>query len=640
MSRETGRSSWSRRSAPDGRVTAADFLPTTLAERDARGWDALDILLITGDAYVDHPTFGVPLLGRWLLDHGYRVGIVAQPDWTRADCLTAMGRPRLWAGVSAGALDSLLAHQTAFRRRRHEDAYTPGGHAGARPDRATLVYANLVRQAFPGLPIVLGGVEASLRRAVHYDWWSDRLRRPLLFDAKAELLVYGMGERAALEISRRLAGESGAGEEAAGREEAEREPDAPGAPAEHGARGRRGRTGLDPRLRGIPGTAFLGELTDLPPDAAVVHLPGHAQIAADPRQLLAATLLLEAQVHQGGRWAVQPVGDRWLLLAPPAPPLTTPELDRLYGLPFTRQAHPGYTLPIPALETVRASVTAHRGCAGGCSFCSLALHQGRQIAARSAASILAEVRQVAAAPGTGGAISDIGGPSANMWAAACRADPARCARRSCLVPRPCPHFAPNQAAYLELLDEAAATPGVGSVRVASGLRHDLLLREPAVARGLVARFVGGQLKLAPEHCAPEVLRGMRKPAFDVFVRFLELFQEVGATQGKRQYVVPYLMSGFPGCGEPEMRELRAWLARRGWEPQQVQCFVPTPGTVATAMWYAGVDEAGRPLAVAREDGARRRQHELLVGRLLPEGLSPRRRAPAPAARWRPRRSSR
>ncbi len=555
------------------------FLPLSRAEMQALGWDELDVLLVTGDAYVDHPTFGSALLGRWLVAHGFRVGLVAQPDWHDPQSVAALGRPRLLAGVTAGALDSMLAHYTAFRRRRSDDAYTPGGQAGARPDRASIVYTNLVKQAFPGLPVVLGGIEASLRRVTHYDFWSDKLRRSLLLDAKADALLYGMAENSLLAVVRRLAA-------------------APGLPPAQA-------------MLGVPGAAVMGKREDLPPGAEVVELPSHQAIVEDPAQLMTATLALERQVHQGQAWAAQEAGGRWLLLAPPCPPLSTPELDQLYGLPFTRRAHPSYKEPVPGLATVATSITSHRGCGGGCSFCSLALHQSRSIASRSRESILAEVRRLASAPDWRGSVSDVGGPSANMWGGFCAGERAKCTRSSCLTPQPCRHFKVDQEAIAALLTEAADLPGVKHLRVASGVRFDLALASPAYTRALVRRFVGGQLKIAPEHISPSVLRLMRKPGPEVFERFLAQFQEISRAEGKEQYVVPYLLSAFPGCGPQDMADLAAWLRGKGWRPQQVQCFVPTPGTVATAMYYAGVDPQGKPIKVARGDGERRRQHQML-----------------------------
>ena len=551
-------------------------LPMTRAEMDRLGWDALDVLLISGDAYVDHPAFGVALLGRWLAAHGYRVGIVAQPRWDRADDFMALGRPRLFAGIAAGALDSMLAHYTAFRKKRSDDAYTPGGKCGARPNRATIVYTSLVRHAFPGLPVIIGGIEASLRRVTHYDFWLDAVRRPLLLDSKVDLLVYGMGERAILDVAQRL-NEGGP-------------------------------------LHGIRGTAFVSKpsLFMIPEDAAVVRLPSHEAIAADPRQLMIATLALEQQVHGGEAWAVQSVGNREVVCAPPARPLAMEELDAVYALPFTRRAHPSYKQAIPALEMIQFSITAHRGCAGGCSFCSLALHQGRRIQSRSATSIIAEVRQLAAHPDWKGSVTDIGGPSANMWGATCDKDAAGCRRASCLYPRRCNHFKADQKALAKMLDAVARVPGVNHVRVASGVRHDLAIAAPDYVHALLTQFAGGQLKLAPEHSCDRVLQLMRKPAFDSFLQFLALFERETRLIGKKQYVIPYLMSAFPGCTDDDMHKLAHWLKTQGWRPQQVQCFIPTPGTVATAMFHAGIDPEGKPIPVAKTDAERMRQHYILA----------------------------
>ena len=544
-------------------------LPTNRDEMDARGWDELDVLLVSGDAYVDHPSFGVPLLGRVLESRGYRVGIVAQPRWDRPDDIARMGRPCLYCGVAAGCLDSMLAHYTAFRKKRRDDAYTPGGRAGARPNRACIVYANLVRQAFPGLPVVLGGIEASLRRAAHYDFWSDSLRRSLLFDAKAELLLYGMGERSVVEVAERL---------------------------------REGRP-----LAGTPGSAWIADR-----ETEGEPIPSYDEILADPRKLLGATTAIERHVHRGQGVLLQAHGNRLLAIGPPAEPLATAELDALYELPFTRAPHPSYSEPVPAFEMVRWSIAAVRGCGGGCSFCSLALHQGRRLRSRSADSLVREARLLAEQPDWRGAISDVGGPTANLWGAHCAADPGACQRDSCLAPRICPHLRTAQREYLGLLQRIAREPGIKHVRVASGIRFDVALKEPEFAVGLAREFVGGQLKLAPEHSVPHVLELMRKADFAQFDRFLELFARTNRETGKQQYVIPYVMSAFPGCTMADMHSLRAWFRRQGWNPQQVQCFVPTPGTVATAMYYAGCAPDGAPIHVARTDREREDQHAILT----------------------------
>ena len=561
-----------------------DFLPTTRAEMEQRGWAGLDILLVTGDAYVDHPAFGAALIGRWLASQGYRVGIVAQPRWDTADDMARMGRPRLFAGVTAGALDSMLAHYTAFRKKRHDDAYTPGGRHGARPNRASIAYTGRVRQAFPGLPVVLGGIEASLRRASHYDFWADGLRRSILLDSKADCIAYGMGERTILMIAQRVE---------AALEENEK-PDWARA------------------LWGIPGTALAAPREGCPelPDPCL-SLPSHEAIEKNPRLLVKAAQMMERQIHEGSSWMVQETGPRRLVFTPPAEPLTASEMDALYALPFSCRPHPGYRDPIPALETVQFSITSHRGCGGGCSFCSLALHQGRRIQSRSEASLRGEVERLTGDPAWRGSITDVGGPSANMWGARC-ASPKPCRRPSCLAPTICRHFRPNQARQARMLEGLAKAPGVKHLRISSGIRFDLALQEEPFIRSLVRHFVGGQLKLAPEHASGHVLRAMRKADFASFETFLELFDRESRRCGKAQYVIPYLMSAFPGCTDDDMRGLARWLKRRGWRPQQVQCFIPTPGTVASAMFWARTDEGGRPIHVARTDAERLRQHRILI----------------------------
>lgn len=551
------------------------FLPTNSKEMKALGWDGLDILLVSGDAYIDQPSFGVPLLGRWLVAHGYKVGIIAQPDWRNADAVQAMGRPRLFAGVSAGALDSLLAHYTAFRKKRHDDAYTPGGRAGARPNRACIIYTNLLRQAFPHLPIVLGGIEASLRRLSHYDFWTDSLRRSLLLDAKADLLIYGMGERAILETARKAEA---------------------GKPLQH-----------------IAGTAWAVNAAvaadSLPPESTCLHLPSHEALLAEKSLLVRATLDCEMRVHTGTAYALQECGNRAVVLAPPAAPLSTAEMDALYDLPFSRRAHPSYSEPIPADTMMRVSITSHRGCGGGCSFCSLALHQGRRISSRSQASLLREVEAITASKAV--AISDVGGPTANMWQARC-ASPSPCRRRSCCYPKLCRHFITPQHEHVALLRTIAAMPKVKQVRVASGVRADIALRDADALAAYTMEFTGGQLKVAPEHCADAVLQAMRKPPLSVFEEFLQHFLQDSRNAGREQYVVPYLMSAFPGCTAEHMQQLADWLKQRHWAPQQVQCFIPTPGTVATAMFYAEVDEQGNDIVVARSDAERLRLHGILM----------------------------
>ncbi|MFH0962696.1 MAG: YgiQ family radical SAM protein [Planctomycetota bacterium] len=568
-----------------GEIEQPEFLPMSVKEMRRLGWDELDVLLVTGDAYVDHPSFAAALLGRWLVANGYRVGVVAQPRWETTEDVARMGRPRLFAGVTAGALDSMLAHYTAFRKKRSDDAYTPGGKAGARPNRACIVYAGLVKRAFRGLPVVLGGIEASLRRVSHYDFWSDSLRRSLVLDSKAALLLYGMAELGVVEAAQQLAAGEG--------------------------------------LHGIRGSVFAGKREEIPASAKVVELPSHEEIESRACGIMDATLALEAQMHDGETWAIQWAGRQGVVVAPPAKGLTTEELDRVYALPFTRRPHPSYREAIPAVEMVQFSITGHRGCGGGCTFCALALHQGRRIQSRSVGSILDEAKGLTSHPQWRGSVSDVGGPSANLWGARCAAGGPACKRRSCLFPSICPNFQSDQKGIVRMLRAVAGVEGVKHVRVASGVRWDVALTEPDYLRALVGEFTGGQMKVAPEHVSEGVLALMRKPGAAVFEEFLSVFERESKRAGKEQYVVPYLMSAFPGCTDEDMEKLARWLRARGWKPQQVQCFIPTPGTVATAMYYAGVDPEGRKIPVARTDAQRLRQHAILLGK---RG-SPRRRAP-------------
>ncbi len=574
------------------------FLPMSKAEMQALGWKELDVLLVSGDAYVDHPAFGPALLGRWLLAHGFKVGIVAQPNWTEnaQHELEVMGRPRLFAGITAGSMDSMLCHYTAFRKKRSEDAYTPGGKAGARPNRASIVYTSLVRQTFPGLPVVLGGIEASLRRITHYDFWSDAIRRSILLDSKADLLVYGMGEQTLLNLA-----------------EAAQALISKNANQYNGA-------ALVNACKNIPGIVFVGQQEDLPDKLKTLILPSHEAIRQDPKHLLSATLDLEIQVHQGVRTAAQSIGERLLIINPPAKPLLQTQMDQLYSLPFARRAHPAYSQPIPAEEMLRTSITTHRGCGGGCSFCSLSLHQGRLISSRSRKSILEEAHKLVetfggkgAAKKNGLSISDVGGPTANMWQAYCEFTPEVCTRASCLYPTICPGFRVNQEIHVSMLRDVKNTPGVGQVRVASGIRYDLHMRDPKAFAAYVTEFTGGQLKVAPEHTSDSVLAYMRKPLLGLFEIFLNNFISQTKKSGKEQYVVPYLISAFPGCTDGDMRALGGWLANKGWKPQQVQCFIPTPGTVATAMYCSRLDADGNLIYVARSDAERLRQHHILLG---------------------------
>jgi len=538
------------------------------------------VVLVSGDAYVDHPAFAMGILARVLEAEGFRVGVLSQPDWRSAEPFRALGRPRLFFGIGAGNVDSMLAHYTPRRRKRSDDPYAPGGRAGRRPDRATAVYAQRCREAFSGVPVVIGGIEASLRRVAHWDHWSRTVRPSILASSKADLLVFGMGERSLVRIARTLADGGSTGD-----------------------------------LRELPGTAhLLGKREAVAPDDAV-ELPPFEDCAAEPARIGDVT---RAVAHQGspvhGRPLVQRHGDRLLVVRPPAPPPTPEELDRWHDLPFTRREHPSLGAAVPALETVRWSVITHRGCFGGCSFCALAEHQGRAVVGRSPASITREIEALARDPRFPGTLADLGGPSANMYGLGC-SDPeqeARCRRRSCLWPRPCKLLRTDPGPWLDLLARARRTRGVRQVRVASGVRMDLLLAHPESLDVLARDHVGGQLKVAPEHDQKGPLAAMRKPEPGLLRRFARAFERSSRRAGRRQYLVPYLIAGHPGTRARDMAELARTLASLGMRPRQVQDFTPTPMTLSTAQHLAGRDPLDRtPTPPVRGDRARDDQHAIL-----------------------------
>lgn len=556
------------------RSPTAPFLPTTAEEMRARGWKELDILIVTGDAYIDHPAFGAALIGRVLEADGWRVGIIPQPDWRHPESLQLMGRPRLFVGVTAGNLDSMVSNYTAARHRRRQDAYSEGGVPGKRPNHAAIVYAQLARQAFPGLPVVLGGIEASLRRVAHYDYWEDNLRPSILLSSKADCLVFGMGERQAREIAARLA---------------------------------EGRP-----LEGIRGTArLLGAKAsleaDLPPH---LRLPSWDELQADVQCLLPLTRTIEReQSPYNGRRLIQYHGPRALVIEPPAFPLSQEELDALYELPFVRAPHARYKGRIPAWTMIQDSITVQRGCPGGCTFCAIGMHQGKFLTSRSVESVLNEIRRGAASPDFHGTISDLGGPTANLYASQNGVDPAckLCRRASCLHPTICTKLKLDEEQTLRLMREARRQPGVRHVFIQSGIRMDVALRTPGYIRELVRHHVSGHLKVAPEHLHPEVLRRMRKPA-GVFERFIEVFERETRAAGKEQYLVPYFISSFPGCSDQEMGVVERFLRRTRWNLRQVQDFIPLPMTPSAAMYVTGRDfDTGEPIPVVRRTRDRRRQ---------------------------------
>jgi len=554
-----------------------------------RGWDLVDVVFVTGDAYVDHPSFAAAILGRWLEAAGWRVAVLSQPDWRSCDAWRAFGRPRICFAVSAGNMDSMVNHYTANRKRRNDDAYSPGGAIGRRPDRATLAYCQRAREAYPGVPIVAGGIEASLRRLAHYDYWSDTVRRSIVMDAKPDLLVYGMGERTLGEIVRRLAA---------------------GEPVE--------------QLRDLRGVAYrLGASQSLPDESvASIALPSYEEVAADKRAFVEMTRLAHRETNPHcARRLTQAHGRETVVVNPPPMPLATEEMDAIYGLPFTRRPHPSYgAARIPAWEMIKDSIQIMRGCFGGCTFCSLTAHQGRIIQSRSEQSILAEIDRVADMQrgGSPATITDLGGPTANMYRMGCsRPDvERRCRRSSCLYPRICKLLRTDHGPLIRLLNAARRRGGIQQIFVASGVRMDLAQRSKAYISHLARFHTGGHLKVAPEHVDPGVLRLMGKPPVECFEAFAREFLEVSArAAGRRQYLVPYFMAGHPGSTLASMLEVALFLKRTGYRVQQVQEFLPGPFDVATCMYYTGIDPAtGREVYVARGLRERRLQKALLLFR--------------------------
>ncbi|MDE6454074.1 MAG: YgiQ family radical SAM protein [Muribaculaceae bacterium] len=547
-----------------------DWLPTSVKEMQAMGWDSVDVVLFSGDAYVDHPAFGAAVIGRTLQAAGYRVAIVPQPNW-RDDLrdFRKFGRPRLFFGISPGAMDSMVNHYTAARRRRSDDAYTPDGRADMRPDYPTVVYSEILRRLFPDVPVIAGGIEASLRRLSHYDYWQDRLRPGILADCHADMLIYGMGERTTLEIARRLdAGES------------------------------------VKDITDLRQTALLRPLAEMPAasDDANIVLAPFETCQRDPKSQAANFRHIEQQSNcmDGGLTIWQATGNMVIKVNPMWPAMKQGEIDAAFDLPYTRLPHPRYRgKRIPAYEMIRHSVNMHRGCFGGCAFCTISAHQGKFIASRSKESIMREVRQVAAMPDFKGYISDLGGPSANMYAMGGRDKNicAKCRRPSCLHPKVCPNLNTDHRPLLDIYHSADATPGVRKSFVGSGVRYDLAMHRTGdstidatnlrYCRELIADHVSGRLKVAPEHTCDDVLNVMRKPSFALFHDFKRLFDKVNASHGLRQQLIPYFISSHPGCREIDMAMLAAETKELNFHLEQVQDFTPTPMTVATEIYYTG-----------------------------------------------------
>jgi uncharacterized radical SAM protein YgiQ len=542
-----------------------------------RGWDELDILFVNGDAYIDHPAFGAPLLARLLENLGFRVGIIAQPDWKNPQSLQSMGRPTLFAAISSGAMDSMVNHYTAARKIRSNDAYTPGGISGKRPNRAVIAYTAAIKGAFKGLPTVIGGIEASLRRLAHYDYWDDRVRRSILVDSKADLLLYGMAETAIAEVAQRMAGGAKISE-----------------------------------LTDIRGTAYL---TSTPPQEALT-LPTYEEVEKDGDAYNHAfKLAVEQDNPFCAQTLVQAHARRQVVINPPALPLSSAELDRIYDLPYTRHPHPDYTLKIPAYAQIRHSITSHRGCFGGCAFCAITHHQGKFIQSRSQDSILSEVDKLCAQADFHGSISDVGGPTANMYGLKCNNPDAaaKCHRPSCLFPQICKNLETSDRPATQLLKSIRNRQKVKHVFVASGVRYDLLEHQQQYFDELIEHHISGLLKVAPESTVDRVTKVMRKPGAAVFTRFLDRYRKRNSELGLRQGIVPYLISGHPGCSLEDMLEVALYLKRHSLKVEQVQDFTPTPGSLSTCIYHSGKDPfTGQIIHVPRTAKEKRLQKALLL----------------------------
>jgi len=554
-------------------------LPMSRAEMEARGWDEIDIVFVTGDAYIDHPSFAMAILCRVLEAGGYRVGIISQPDWESVDDWQRFGRPRLFYAVSAGNMDSMINHYTANKKVRNDDAYSPGGKIGLRPDRATLSYVQRARQAYKGVPVIAGGVEASLRRLAHYDYWSDKVRRSILLDSKADLLVFGMGEDIILEIANRL---------------------------DHGDDVR--------SLRDLRGVAYAMGASETPPEDAIT-LPSYDDVVADKMDFADATKVIHNETNPyNARRLVQYHDQRAVVCNPPRFPIGQEAMDAIYGLPYTRNPHPSYTEAIPASNMIKDSVTIMRGCFGGCTFCSITAHQGRIIQSRSKDSIIDEIKLMTKDPSFKGNVSDIGGPTANMYEMKCRKPEveAICRRQSCVHPKICKLLGTNHGPVIELMEEARNVPGIKNVKVASGIRMDLARRSLKYMRDLTRHHVGGLLKVAPEHTDPNVLNLMRKPSGDDFEKFTDVFKKESAKAGKKQHIVPYFIASHPGSDVHAMIHLAEMLKQTGYRPDQVQDFIPAPLDVATTMYYTGIDPfTKKPVHIAKQMRDRKFQRALM-----------------------------
>jgi len=611
------------------RFGTAPFLPMSRAEMDQLGWDECDIILITGDAYVDHPSFGMAIVGRLLEAQGFRVGILAQPDWRSVDAFRSLGRPKLFFGVTAGNMDSMVNRYTADRRLRSDDAYTPGAAAAKRPDRSVIVYSQRAREAYADAPIVVGGIEASLRRIAHFDYWSEKVRRSVLVDSKADMLVYGNAERAIVDIAHRLAARDSIKNMTDIRGTAFMRPATPGdwieidstridmpgplnpsvdpyameaqtssraAPSTDDSKPGATAPGSPESVSNNTGAAkvvrFIREVKNDDRARSVIRLPSYEAVARDPVLYAHASRILHVESNPGNaRALVQHHGDRDVWINPPPIPLTMKEMDALYELPYARVPHPAYgDAKIPAYEMIRFSVTIQRGCFGGCTFCSITEHEGRIIQNRSEDSIIREVEQIRdSTPGFTGVISDLGGPTANMYRLACKskAIESACRRPSCVYPGICPNLDTDHTPLVNLYRRARALTGVKKVLIGSGVRYDLAVESPEYVKELAQHHVGGYLKIAPEAIGEGPLSKMMKPGVGTYYKFKELFDKYSQAAGKEQYLIPYFIAAHPGTTDEDMLELALWLKQNGFRADQVQAFLPSPMATATAMYHSG-----------------------------------------------------
>ena len=612
---------WAHRFGP------APFLPTSVVEMETLGWDSCDVIIVTGDAYVDHPSFGMAIVGRLLEAQGFRVGVIAQPDWRQPDDFARLGRPNLFFGITAGNMDSMVNRYTADRRIRSDDAYTPGGSAGRRPDRSVIVYAQRAREAFNDVPVVIGGIEASLRRIAHFDYWSEKVRRSVLLDAKADLLLFGNAERALAEVAHRLAAGQAidtitdvrgtaftrAHTPSGWIEIDSTHLDSPGPVTSHpdpyamapgAARSNEPVVG-DPTVaaEAVRVVRFVRDVPSTQRDTSVIRLPAYEAVRDDPVLYAHASRILHMESNPGNaRPLVQRHGTQDVWLNPPPIPLTMKEFDAVYEFPYARAPHPSYAgAKIPAWEMIRFSVAIQRGCFGGCTFCSITEHEGRIIQSRSEASVLREIETIRdTVDGFTGVISDLGGPTANMYRLACKSREieSACRRPSCVYPGVCPNLDTNHGPLIELYKKARALPGIKKVLIASGVRYDLAIESPEYVKELAQHHTGGYLKIAPEAIGEGPLSKMMKPGVGTYYKFKELFDKFSIEAGKEQYLIPYFIAAHPGTTDEDMLELAIWLKQNGYRADQVQAFLPSPMASATAMWHSGKN----PLRKVTRDG--------------------------------------